>query len=287
MAGKKNLLIHRNRGFQTQGLGLRNHMNLAQGVGIDFQDGLRFQDELVAGRGEILVLETTIACPKCRSGDSEDPLLGNMNCESCSGDGYLFRNPRYVQALITGINLTRDLAEAGWVIPGDCLMSPAPSLRPQVADFDKVTFTWPQPVGDGQIIVRGAAYRRQRERGSSRTLTADEDVLHYQGANAIHVEDEDENEYYQDADFVFDKKVIRWLNSGNQPTIRSRYVVKYEAYLEWIAFNPPQERRDQGRNLGPRVVLRKRHVALNRNDPKADTGADKADKALFGGKVTI
>lgn len=286
MAGDKNLLRHNTRGFQTQGGGLRNHISLAQGLGIDFQDGLKFQDELVNNRGEILILETTIACPKCRSGDTDDPLLGNMNCASCSGDGYLFRNPRYIQALITGINLTRDLAEAGWVIPGDCLMSPPPSLHPQVSDFDKVTFTWPQVVGDGQIIVRGASYRRQQEQGVRLTLTEDEDVLYYTGENALHVEDEDGNEYYQDADFVFDKKVIRWLNTS-QPKIRSRYVIKYEAFLEWIVFNPPQERRDVGRNLGPRVVLRKRHIALMRNDPKEDTAAEKVDKVLFGSKITI
>ena len=275
-----------NLGARTSGLGLRGHMTLGHGLGIDFQDHFRLFDELVANRGEIIIHEMAIACPTCRTGDTSDPVFFWSDCTSCEGNGFIYRNPRYIQALVTNISQSRDLGEFGFSVPGDCLISPAPNLRPQIAEFDRITFTWPQTVNEGQVVVRGADYARFKERGNPNTITSDEDVLHYEAANALHVEDSAGNNYYQDADFIFESKVIRWISS-NKPIIRSRYVIKYEAYLQWIAISPPQERRDNGRNLGPRVAMRKVHMFKSGEDPKQDTAADRAADNPFGNKVTV
>lgn len=275
-----------NRGPRTMGLGLRGHMTLGQGVSIDFQDRFRLHDELVADRGEILIHETGISCPKCRHGDRDDPVLFSDNCD-CE-NGWLYRNPRKIQALVTGINIQRDLDVVGFSVPGDCMISPRPNLRPQVSEFDKITFTWPQVTGDGEVIVRGAEYKRIKERGGTNLIASNEDVLMYMGGNAIHVEDVDGVLYCQDADFVFDGRIIRWVADGNSPTIRKRYTIKYEGYFEWIAIIPPVERRDRGRNLGPRVLLRKKHVFNSELDPNRDTPDELSEgtDGVFGGKVT-
>ena len=294
---------HNTRGPRTQGLGFQGHQALGMGVGVNFQDNLKLQDELINSRGEMIIHSMGIACPKCRSGDSGDDILRVVDCPRCES-GYIYRNPRHIQALITSISASRDLVEGGFVIPGDCIMSTSPKLHPQVTDFDIVRFTWPQPVNDGQVIVRGAQYRRLQNQlgnsanpedmgGSSVKLAPNEDFLHYHAAEALHVEDEDENIYYQDTDFTFEGKKIRWNN--DLPTRNKRVVVKYLAYLEWVVFNPPLERRDVGRNLGPRVILRRRHI-VDRQRSEADKLQDVTEPTvngsnqgatLFSRKVTV
>lgn len=273
-----------NRGPKTLGLGERGHLNLGLGLGLDFQDGFRFHDELIADRGEIVIHEMAVACPKCRSGDVDDPVIRFSDCTNCEG-GFLYRNPRRIQALVTSISSTRDLTEIGFAVPGDCVLSTRPNERPQVDDFDKITFTWPQPISDGQVLVRGSDYQRYTEKGGRYEIEANEDLLHYAAENALHVEDEDGTEYFQDSDFIFDNKIIRWV--GNAPIIRKRYVVKYEAYLEWIVILPPFQRRDKGRNLGPRVVLRKVHTFRSTDDPNKDSAQEKATLNTFGGKIRV
>ena len=310
MAGKRpenqsanRAIRHNNRGQRTQGLGFRGHAALGLGFGVNFQDNLKLQDELINSRGEMVIHSMGVACPRCRSGDSGDHILRVVDCPSCEA-GFLYRNPRHIQALITSISASRDLIEGGFVIPGDCVMSTSPKLSPQVTDFDTVRFTWPQPVKDGQVIVRGAQYRRLQRQlgndanptnmgGSSVRLAENEDFLHYHAAEALHVEDEDGVIYYQDDDFVFDGKKIRW--QGSIPIRNKRIVVKYLAYLEWVVFNPPLERRDVGKSLGPRVILRRRHIVdRQRND--ADKLSDITDPTvnesahsatLFTRKVTV
>ena len=57
--------------------------------------------------------------------------------------------------------------------------------------------------------------------------------------------------------------------------MRKRYVIKYTAYFEWMVWAPPQDRRDRGnRDLGPLIMLRKRHVAMI-NDSPYITAADR------------
>ncbi len=272
-------------GPRTLGLGLRGHTTLGQGLNVNFQDRFRFQDELVADRGEVVIHEMAVACPVCRKGDIDDPVIFKSECDNCEWNGFMYRDTRRIQMLISGISQSKDLGEFGFASPGDCTGSPRPNLRPQIHEFDRVTFTWPQTVNEGQVVIRGADFKRFSELGGKHTIESDEDVLHYVAHNALHVEDQDGIEYFQDADFIFENKTIKWI--GNAPIINKRYVVKYEAFFEWIVITPPFERRDKGRNLGPRVLLRKVHVFKSADDPKQKTADQRADDNIFGHKVTV
>jgi len=257
---------------------------LLQGSGVDWN--LPITEGLINNRGENVLHETGMRCVCV----VEDTMAGQIKqthvprrrvttgCPRCNGDGYIFRNPRKIVAMITGINETRERLEQGWSQPGDCIMSVRPGY--QVTAGDLVTFTWGQPIPDGQIILRGAG---QASENSSRDtgLAVNEDRLLYSGSDAIWCEDEDGNRY-QDGDFRLDgSKIITWL--GNQPQVGKRYVIKYNAYLEWVAFMPPNVRRDRGRDLGGRVALRKRHVALLNDDPHLRVG----DRVPFCARIQM
>jgi hypothetical protein len=243
------------------------------GSGVDWN--FPITEGLINNRGEDVIHETGMRCICV----VEDTMAGQIKqvavprrrvivgCPRCNGDGYIFRNPRKVTAMITGISETRERLEQGWSEPGDCIMSVRPGY--QVTAGDMVTFTWGQPVPDGQVLIRGAG---QASENSSREtgLAPNEDRLWYAGSDSIWCEDEDGNTY-TDGDFRLDgSKIITWL--GRQPADGKRYVIKYNAYLEWIAFQHPNVRRDRGRDLGGRVMLRKRHVVLLNNDPHLRVG---------------
>ena len=199
--------------------------NAQTGLGIDFSDNHKFQDGLISNRGQVVIHEMGVACT-CRSGDRSEPVVGGsgkLNCNKCE-NGIMYRNPRQIMGLITNIGYQRQLLESGFANPGDCVMSVSPNLDFPPADFDKITFTWPENVNDGQVIIRGA-----ESDADTSTLDAHEDRLHYKGAKSLHVEDEDGKIYYQDTDFYFEGRKIVWLNAPDKNT---RYSVKYMAYLE-------------------------------------------------------
>jgi hypothetical protein len=139
-----------------------------------------------------------------------------------------------------------------------------------IASHDMITFLWPQPVGDGQVIVRGAGTASDNSQRET-FLQTNEDRLWYSATEGIWCEGDDGVRYYPEGDFLLDgSKIIKWV--GNQPQVGQSYVLKYAAYLEWIVFDPPATRRDRNRDLGSRVALRKRHVALVNNDPRPRVG---------------
>jgi len=258
---------------------------LASASGTGFQSSMQFQEDLVANRGEIVIHETGVSCPKCRA-SVDDDVFGSTYCTSCRGTGWLWRNPRKIQGLVTGISQNRDLRELGFLQPGDCVLSTSPRLVPQVSDFDKLTFTWPLPLDDGQVIVRKKSYQREIEKYGTPFLEQDEDRIFYEGVNTIHCEDEHGIEYYQEADFIFNGKRLKWI--GNKPARNVRYVIKYEAFIEWIVSSPPLQRIDHGVNIGPRIILQKRHVALLSEDVREKTAAQDAEEtAVFNKKVTV
>tara|TARA_R110000824_G_scaffold43880_9_gene128077 strand:- start:6123 stop:6905 length:783 start_codon:yes stop_codon:yes gene_type:complete len=243
-------------------------LNAQTGLGIDFSDNHKFQDGLIANRGQVVLHEMGVSCT-CRSGDRSDPVVGGsgkFNCGKCE-NGIMYRNSRQIMGLVSGIGYQRQLLESGFANPGDCVLSVSPNLDVPPSDFDKITFTWPENVNDGQVIVRGAEADLQHV-----ALKPNEDRLHYKGAKAVHVEDEDEVVYYQDSDFYFEGRKLVWLNG---PIKNKRYSVKYMAYLEWIVFTSPMSRRDKDGSLGYRVVLRKKHIA-NLNDPIEENLLEKA-----------
>lgn len=240
-----------------------------RGLGIDWS----FPDHVgqINNRGETVIHEIGMRCP-C---SIEDTMAGQINrgdrvprrrtifrCSRCDGSGYMYRGARKIVAIITSISEDYQRTEAGWGVPGDAIMSVKPNY--QVSSGDLITFTWAQPLIGGQVIVRGAATLSDNTARKT-DVTEDEDLLHYNAASSIWCEDAD-GVTYREGDFKLDgSKLIKW--GGNRPRVGLSYTLKYTAYLEWEAFAPPNIRRDRDRDLGTRILLKKRHVATPNEDP--------------------
>lgn len=245
----------------------------------DFTVGL--QRDLILNRGSTMLHEIAISCT-CRV---EDTYAGSHAdakerrrepfCQRCRGDGWLHRDPKVVIGLATSIRQQRNILDAGIAQPGDMMFSPSLesldcSLEGprKIGAYDKLTALWSQPLDDGNVLVRGAA-TLDENLGLNSFLTKDEDRLWYEPDSAIWCEDEEGIVYNAGADFVLGPgRVIRWV--GNRPYVKKRYTIKYQAFFEWIVFQPPQERHDRDNaDLGQLVFLRKRHIALVNDNPHA------------------
>jgi len=240
-------------------------------------------EELIQSRGDEVILETGVACA-CRrddaiasltTKDNQPSTLRKMNCQSCSGDGFIYRNARCVKGLLTSVQAgpNRRLLEGGYSVPGDAVFSPSMTIGP-IGDFDKITLTYADFVGDGQNIMRGAAQHNENT-GKPLGLLPTEDRLWYQPAAAVWCEDDNNVVYTQGSDFTLQDHTIRWV--GNQPAKGTFYTLKYTAYLEWIVYNTPLLRMDNNRSLAQRVMLRKKHVAFSTGS-RADTPAKRAEE---------
>jgi hypothetical protein len=180
--------------------------------------------------------------------------------------------------LAVGIRQQRNIMDAGVAQPGDMTFSPQLSVSScinpnrRITAYDKFTALWDQTLDDGQIIVRGAGTRHDNKHLKTYLLD-NEDRLWYEPATAIWVEDED-GTVYRAGDFKLGPgKIIQW--TGNQPQVGQKYSIKYNAYFEWIVYQPPQERVDRdNRDIGQLCMLRKRHVAFV-NDSPFGTASDK------------
>jgi len=235
------------------------------------------QEDFISDRGTEVVHEMGIACtcrPTASFNTAHSP---KVYCPICGGYGFIYRNPRRVEGLLVGITQSRMLVMSGYAIPGDCLFSPHLKLDPAIGDFDRITFTHPQPLNEGQIIVRGEGTKGD-DRSYPLGLQTNEDRLFYQAAKALHCEDEFGKVYKEGVDFELKGRVICWDDSSIP--INTRYVLKYEGYLEWIAFVGPFERRDRAEDLGQKVLLRKRHVAVTTQHNLKLTAEDKAKLGL-------
>ena len=249
--------------------------DLNVGLGVDFQPGL--QSGLIQNRGADMLHEIGIACSKCRPNDVFDGMSGDgktrrlPDCDICT-DGWLFRSPLVVRWLATSIRQQKNILDAGIAQPGDMLFSPEPpdtdcgQENRRYSQDDKFTATWSQPLNDGQTIIRGAA-TMMGNKVLRTEIDVTEDRLWYEPESSLWCEDDKGVTYEQDIDFELGPgKVIRWI--GNAPIQGQRYTIKYNAYFEWLAFAPPQERRDRdNRDLGPLIFLRKRHIAFVNSSP--------------------
>ena len=251
-------------------------------------------EELIEARGEDVIVETAVACT-CRGGGTDVSLIERegtpasyrrFNCRKCQGDGWIYRNARIVLGLVTGVNPGRDkhLIEGGYATPGDSVMSPSLNTHPTLTDFDKVTFLFAEPVNEGEVKMRGAAHLEDNVHTDT-DLTVDEDRLWYIATCSIWCEDEDGLVYVQDGDYVLEDRKIRWI--GSQPAVGKLYTIKYMGYPEWIVYSQPFQRFDRNRNLGPRVILKKKHVAFQ-SGSHADTPATRQEEQqTFTSKVKI
>ncbi len=257
-----------------------------QNVGLGIDWSFSNQRGLINDRGEDVIHETGLRCT-CNLEDTHAGQIEQthvprrrtiIGCENCTGDGYIYRNPRKIVGIVTGIRESVNRQEGGWEQPGDCVLSVHPDY--QVAEGDRITFLWSQPVGEGQVILRGAGTMSDNLTRSNINLELNEDRLWYNAVSSIWCEDED-GVIYTEGSFELDgSKIIRWL--GDSPARGKRYTIKYDAYLEWVAWDPPAIRRDRLRDLGQRVVLRKAHVALVNDNPTLRTG----DNVPFCARIT-
>lgn len=244
----------------------------------DFTPGL--QENLIQNRGARLLHEIGISCT-CRVEDTYAGIKDDGKerrrepfCPRCRGDGWLYRSPQLLTGIVTSIRGQRNILDAGIAMPGDMLLSPefgdvcGDIDRRSIGAFDKITATWPQPLDDGHVLVRGAATSYENK-GLQTFLQSNEDRLWYEPAKSVWCEDDKGVVYSEGADFELGPgKIIRWV--GNKPYDSQRYTIKYEAYFEWISFQPAQERRDRdNENLGQLVFLRRRHIAFVNDSPLA------------------
>lgn len=254
------------------------------GLGIDFNFGAF--DGLINNRGSDVLHEIGMRCT-CNMEDSHAGAMEQthvprrrktIGCDICGRDGYIFRDPHKIVGMVTGVREDKTRLESGWALPGDCTFSPLPGYR--ITAGDMITFLWEEPIPDGQVIMRGAG--TMSDNTSRKTnLETNEDRLWYNAISSIWCEDEDGN-VYKEGDFELDgSKIIKWNSS--QPMRGKVYVIKYNAYLEWIAFVPANIRRDRNRDIGDRIVLRKSHVALlNESDPSAKV----TDRITFCARIS-
>ncbi len=250
---------------------------------------------LIDDRGDLVIWEKGAPCPQCTEQDpfanalektaGKPPTKSSIFCSYCRGDGYIYRDPMCIHGMVTSVMAgKRQLLEMGFAMPGDCTFSPPLTVYPSVSDADRITFTKSSVINEGQVIVRGAAHIGENKQLTS-NLAENEDRLWYLADCAILCEDSEGNTYDCDTDFVFDDKKIVWI--GNAPPVGRPYVIKYMAFLEWMVYASALERFDNGRDLAPRVMLRKKHVYFLNGAP-GDSPAARQDQALeFQGLTRI
>lgn len=263
------------------------------GLGADWDFPLL--DAIFDDRGDQVIWETAIACPGCRKGDAtaafneknatEATNIRRFDCESCHGDGFIYRNAQVITGLLTQVNAgNRQMLDIGLAFPGDCIFSPSFSSG-ELNDMDKVTLCLTDVLHEGQVIQRNAAglsYARLKPTD----LSAAEDRLWYSGDGcAVWCEDQNNVVYEPNGDFqIVDNKII-WV--GKRPADGVFYVLKYHYYPEWIVYASPLQRFDRGRDLKQRVVLRKKHVAFMNSTDKATPVQRQSEQVKLTGRLKI
>ncbi|WP_188055619.1 DUF4815 domain-containing protein [Oryzomonas rubra] len=198
-------------------------------------------DQFVDDEGETVRHQIGMRC-FCHGADGQpDP-----NCTLHENGGWYYAEEQIITGLVTDISQRRELMETGAFMPGDCVFSP--KSTDLVSEGDKIIFTWPLPYGQGDVLVRG---------------TGASDTLYYEGVKGIYCIDQVKQYYRQDVDYKLDGKNIVWDwtgKTGIKPASGTKYVIKYTAYIEWIAFVPPVTRTSSGEDIGAKVMLRKKHL---------------------------
>ncbi|NJL53724.1 hypothetical protein HC928_00365 [bacterium] len=251
-------------------------------------------ESLIQDRGDSVIWETALACPACRREDStasfnevtptEATRIRKVNCDTCEGLGFIYRNATMVKGLLTQINAgNRQLIDVGLVLPGDCVFSPSLNAC-EIHDMDKITLCVSDVLHEGQVIQRNAA-RLSFAKQKTTSLKLNEDRLWYNGdGTAIWCEDENNVVYDVGTDFVIQDNVIRWV--ARKPADGVFYTLKYSYYPEWIVYASPLQRIDRGRSLQQRVVLRKKHI-VNMNATTTTPGDRQAEQLELTGRIKI
>jgi hypothetical protein len=149
--------------------------------------------------------------------------------------------------MVTGISRQRDLIEAGIAEPGDALYSPPPNADYQLSVNDIMIIPgWPGDAFQGQLVVRRTG-----------TLT---DVLHYSPVDIkeCFTIDAITNVLTNYTSFTMSDRLLTW--GTVRPADGKIYSLSYTAQIEFVVFVRPQQRLENGDNLGSKVLLRPRHA---------------------------
>ena len=208
------------------------------------RQGVTRHNDFIRRHGDWVWYYPSAKCP-CES-SVERPLI---TCPYCKGTGILHLERQEIRGIMADIKMDKQLLNSGIASPGDMAFSQEIG-RIELTEWDMLKMQVPQPY-EGQLVTRGA--------GLADTLWYD--IGEVQHCLYIDPIAKDLTEYTRDVDFTAEGKVVSWLGD-NRPAQGKRYSIKYTAYFEWIVFLPPTLRVERGTNLGQRVVLRKRHIAL-------------------------
>ncbi len=242
-------------------------------------------ESLIEDRGDKVIHELGVACSNCNQNasvyghfiqkDGSSLAAQTINCTHCQGDGFLYRNAREITGLVTAVNAgpNRKLITDGYAVPGDAVFSPSFNVG-LISDFDRITMLNAVPISEGQIIIRNVANMGDNQLLKF-NLAPTEDRLWYLPEMALHCEDQNGVVYSQGIDFVLADKVIRWI--GSKPKNGTAYTLKYTAFLEFIAYSSPFNRFDRNRTLAQKVLLKKKHVLIQKGS-LADTPAKRAEE---------
>lgn len=200
-------------------------------------------DRFTKTEGEVVLHEIGLPCFCIDQQGQLDP-----TCRKHDWTGRVYREQKRITALVSGLSNHKELIEAGIALPGDCVLSP--QSEDVVSAGDKITFTWIEPYGEGEVLTRGTSPR---------------EGLRYAAVQSIMLSDEKGVFYKQDRDFRFVGKSIEWTwtgkpAEGKKPGTGVKYAVKYKGYLEYVAFDIPIERVSAGKDIGSRVLLRRLHL---------------------------
>lgn len=197
----------------------------------------------VRNEGERVRHFVGLLCPCHDDQGQPDP-----NCSLHELGGWFFPEENTITGLVTAISSHKDWTEAGVTMPSDCVFSPL--TQDTVSEGDKIIFTWPLPFGQGDPLVRGAGAN---------------EVLYYPAAKAIYCIDINRVKYVEGTDFTLNGRDVIWdwqgkPAPGKAPAQGVKYTIKYMAFIEWIALDPPATRVSHGNDIGSRVLLRKKHI---------------------------
>jgi len=200
-------------------------------------------DRFVQAEGEKVRHFIGIKCP-CHDAHGQP----SPTCTLHELGGWFYPEENRIVGLVTSIAEHKEWIEAGVTLPGDCVFSPL--SKDVVSEGDKIVFTWPLPFGQGDALVRGAE---------------ESDILYYPAAKAIYCIDIDRGKYIEGTDYRLNGRAIEWEwagkpVSGKAPAVGTKYTVKYMAFIEWIAMDPPTNRISAGVDIGSKVLLRKKHI---------------------------
>lgn len=209
---------------------------------------LSFHHEMVMRRGEQVLHARAQRCP---CGSPDEPQRADPTCAVCRGWGWKYGAEAPLTGLVVGMRSEKVLIASGIAEPGDLVLSLSPLDTTPVADWDRIRLTWAegQPY-EGDVLTR-AQY------GPDRLMYEPSTVYR---VFAVHPVTGDETDYVAPTDYSITGRDLVWV-LGRGPGVGRNYSVVYSVKsFDWMVFTMPMQRFERGRNLGTKVLLRRRHA---------------------------